>query len=204
MPWCQRKDAEGKQTAVPMASITVFCEVNYDEDILPDHYGQGAVMTSKEVQTRPDFWRESTRKTPKRKGESMNSRAEHSPIRFHHERSVSWWDRATMTGNVVFNLLSHRKKSGPSPESDEGPPPWSRKKSYADSYSSHGTGTMYRDRSRDRDHFVACGRDGGKVNPYHLADQKATPVTEDTRSQERKRASQQMKKTWSYPGLASM
>ncbi|GKF40192.1 hypothetical protein Tco_0120253, partial [Tanacetum coccineum] len=43
---------------------------------------------------------------------------------------------------------------------------------------------------------------GGKVNPHHLADRKATPVTEGTGSQGQKGASWQMKMTWLNPGLA--
>ncbi|GKF81126.1 hypothetical protein Tco_0239728, partial [Tanacetum coccineum] len=67
-----------------------------------------AVNKRKEVQTRLDFG-ESPKKTRRERENSLNSRAENSPIKFHHERSrTRGWERHD--DKNVFNRLSHRKK----------------------------------------------------------------------------------------------
>ncbi|GJS62927.1 hypothetical protein Tco_0677491 [Tanacetum coccineum] len=63
----------------------------------------------KEVQTRLDFG-ESPKKTRRKRENFLNSRAENSPIRFHHERSRTRGRKRPDDRNV-FNRLSHHKKS---------------------------------------------------------------------------------------------
>ncbi|GJV20774.1 reverse transcriptase domain-containing protein [Tanacetum coccineum] len=71
--------------AAPKASILDFCEEHY-EDILSIIIDRARHDKRKEIQTRLDFG-ESPKKTRRERENSLNSRAENSSIRFHHERS---------------------------------------------------------------------------------------------------------------------
>ncbi|GKD11288.1 hypothetical protein Tco_1190973 [Tanacetum coccineum] len=93
---------------VPKASILDFCEEHY-EDILPILMDRARHDKRKEIQTRLDFG-ESPKKTRRERENSLNSRAENSPIRFHHERSRTR-GRERHDDRNVFNRLGHRKKS---------------------------------------------------------------------------------------------
>ncbi|GJY86413.1 hypothetical protein Tco_0500439 [Tanacetum coccineum] len=94
--------------AVPKANIQDFCEEHY-EDILSIIMDRARHDKRKEIQTRLDFG-ESPKKTRRERENSLNSRAENSPIRFHHERSRTR-GRERHDDRNVFNRLSHRKKS---------------------------------------------------------------------------------------------
>ncbi|GKF67381.1 hypothetical protein Tco_0197060 [Tanacetum coccineum] len=63
----------------------------------------------KEVQITLNF-KENSKKTQREKENSLNSRVENSPARFHHERSRTR-GRERRDDRNVFNRLSHRRKS---------------------------------------------------------------------------------------------
>ncbi|GJX54843.1 reverse transcriptase domain-containing protein [Tanacetum coccineum] len=102
------KEKTLKETdAVPKASILDFCEKHY-EDILSIIMDRARHDKRKEVQTRLDFG-ESPKKIRRERENSLNSRAGNSPIRFHHERSMTH-GRERHDDRNVFNRLSHHKK----------------------------------------------------------------------------------------------
>ncbi|GKF68525.1 hypothetical protein Tco_0198204 [Tanacetum coccineum] len=76
------------------------------------------------------------------------------------------------------------------------------KESYDDAYSSYGIGTKYRDRSHDRDHSRSVKRWRESESLPSRGSESST--RRHTGSQRRKDTSHQMKKTWTYPGLARM
>ncbi|GJU41952.1 hypothetical protein Tco_0945457 [Tanacetum coccineum] len=69
----------------PRVNILDFCEEHY-EDILPIIMEKARREKPKEVQTRLNF-RANSKKTRREKENSLNSRVENSPTRFHSERS---------------------------------------------------------------------------------------------------------------------
>ncbi|GJS76800.1 hypothetical protein Tco_0726681 [Tanacetum coccineum] len=94
--------------AAPRVNIQDFCEEHY-EDILPIIMEKARRDKRKEVQTRLNF-RENSNKTRREREDSLNSRAEISPARFHPERS---WTRGReiRDDRNLFSRLSHRRKS---------------------------------------------------------------------------------------------
>ncbi|GJY02342.1 hypothetical protein Tco_0360494 [Tanacetum coccineum] len=89
-------------------NIQDFCEEHY-EDILPIIMEKARRDKRKEVQTRLNFG-ENSKKTRRERENSLNSRAENSPARFHLERSRSRGCERRDHRNV-FSRLSHRRKS---------------------------------------------------------------------------------------------
>ncbi|GKF23229.1 hypothetical protein Tco_0075551 [Tanacetum coccineum] len=162
--------------AAPRVNIQDFCEEHY-EDILPIIMEKARHDKQKEVQTRLNFG-ENSKKTRSERENSLNSRAENSPARFHPERSRTR-GRERRDNRNVFNRLSHQRKSvhdrlsdtyspsttksGPSRTDSRGyslnrecPRTEDRfrsaEESYGDTYSQR-TKTKYRGRSRDWDRF---------------------------------------------------
>ncbi|GJX28707.1 reverse transcriptase domain-containing protein [Tanacetum coccineum] len=76
---------EKASDAAPRVNIQDFCEEHY-EDILPIIMEKARRDKRKEVQTRLNF-RENSKRTRRERENSLNSRAENSPARFHPERS---------------------------------------------------------------------------------------------------------------------
>ncbi|GJV00687.1 hypothetical protein Tco_1329957 [Tanacetum coccineum] len=73
---------EKASDAAPRVNIQDFCEEHY-EDILPIIMEKARRDKRKEVQTRLNF--ENFKKTRRERENSLNSRAENSPARFHPE-----------------------------------------------------------------------------------------------------------------------
>ncbi|GKB44236.1 hypothetical protein Tco_0889178 [Tanacetum coccineum] len=94
--------------AAPRVNILDFCEEHYD-DILPVIMDKIRPNKRKEVHTRLDFGENSKRAREEREN-SLNSRAENSPMRFHHERARTH-GRERHDDRNVFTRLGHRKKS---------------------------------------------------------------------------------------------
>ncbi|GJW62181.1 reverse transcriptase domain-containing protein, partial [Tanacetum coccineum] len=99
---------EKASDAAPRVNILDFCEEHY-EDILPIIMEKARRDKRKEVQTRLNFG-ENSKKTRRERENSLNSRAENSPTRFHPERSRTRGCERRDDRNV-FNRLSHRRKS---------------------------------------------------------------------------------------------
>ncbi|GJT58893.1 hypothetical protein Tco_1002426 [Tanacetum coccineum] len=94
--------------AAPRVNIQDFCEEHY-EDILPIIMEKARRDKRKEVQTRLNFG-ENSKRTRRERDNSLNSRAENSPARFHPERSRTR-GRERRDDRNVFSRLSHRRKS---------------------------------------------------------------------------------------------
>ncbi|GJR97254.1 putative reverse transcriptase domain-containing protein [Tanacetum coccineum] len=94
--------------AAPRVNIQDFCEEHY-EDILPIIMEKARRDKRKEVQTRLNFG-ENSKRTRRERENSLNSRAENSPARFHPERSRTR-GRERRDDRNVFSRLSHRRKS---------------------------------------------------------------------------------------------
>ncbi|GJX99113.1 hypothetical protein Tco_0356132 [Tanacetum coccineum] len=113
---------------------------------------------------------ENPKKTRRERENSLNSRAENSPTRFHHGIPRTR-GREKRDDRNVFNRLSHRRKSvherlsdtySPSatksgPSRTDSRNPSCSGESYGDTYS-RGTRTKYRDRSSDEDRFCSVKR----------------------------------------------
>ncbi|GJW94346.1 reverse transcriptase domain-containing protein [Tanacetum coccineum] len=99
---------EKASDAAPRVNILDFCE-EYYEDILPIIMEKARRDKRKEVQTRLNFG-EKSKKTRRERENSLNSRVENSPTRFHPERSRTR-GREKRDDRNVFNRLSHRRKS---------------------------------------------------------------------------------------------
>ncbi|GKC18218.1 reverse transcriptase domain-containing protein [Tanacetum coccineum] len=142
--------------AASRVNILDFCEEHY-EDILPIIMEKARRDKRKEVQTRLNFG-ENPKKTRRERENSLNSRAENSPTRF-HPRIPRTRGREKRDDRNVFNRLSHQRKSVHERLSDTYSPNRLRgvEESYADTYS-RGTRTKYRDRSRDEDRFRSVKR----------------------------------------------
>ncbi|GJY73532.1 reverse transcriptase domain-containing protein [Tanacetum coccineum] len=147
--------------AAPRVNIQDFCEEHY-EDILPIMMEKARRDKRKEVKTKLNFG-ENSKRTRRERDNSLNSRAKNLPVRFHPERSRTQ-GRERRDDRNVFSRLSHRRKSVHERLSD-----------------------TYSGPSRIDSRKPSHSRGEGKVNPHHLADQKATPVTEGTGSQGQKR-----------------
>ncbi|GJY41672.1 reverse transcriptase domain-containing protein [Tanacetum coccineum] len=89
-------------------NILDFCEEHY-EDILPIIMEKARRDKRKEVQTRLNFG-ENPKKTRRERENSLNSRAENSPTRF-HPGIPRTRGREKRDDRNVFNRLSHRRKS---------------------------------------------------------------------------------------------
>ncbi|GJV26737.1 reverse transcriptase domain-containing protein [Tanacetum coccineum] len=126
--------------AAPRVNILDFCEEHY-EDTLPIIMEKARCDKQKEVQTRLDFG-ENSKKTRRERENSLNSRAENSPTRFHPQRSRTH-GREKQKDKNVFNRLNHRRKSVHERLNHL----WGVEESYGDTYS-QGTRTKYRDRFR--------------------------------------------------------
>ncbi|GKC14061.1 hypothetical protein Tco_1010843 [Tanacetum coccineum] len=94
--------------AAPRVNIQDFCEEHY-EDILPIIMEKARRDKRKEVQTRLNFG-ENSKKTRRERENSLNSKAENSPARFHPESSRIR-GRERRDDRNVFNRLSHRRRS---------------------------------------------------------------------------------------------
>ncbi|GKA96178.1 hypothetical protein Tco_0818273, partial [Tanacetum coccineum] len=94
--------------AASRVNIIDFCEEHY-EDILPIIMEKAQRDKRKEFQTRLNFG-ENPKKTRRERENSLNSRAENSPIRFHPAISRTR-GREKRDDKNVFNRLSHRRKS---------------------------------------------------------------------------------------------
>ncbi|GJS47045.1 hypothetical protein Tco_0597166 [Tanacetum coccineum] len=94
--------------AASRVNILDFCEEHY-EDILPIIMEKARRDKRKEVQTRLNFG-ENPKKTRRERENSLNSRAENSPTRFHPGISRTR-GREKRDDRNVFNRLSHRRKS---------------------------------------------------------------------------------------------
>ncbi|GJU46991.1 reverse transcriptase domain-containing protein [Tanacetum coccineum] len=94
--------------AAPRVNIQDFCEEHY-EDILPIIMEKARHDKRKEVQTRLNFG-ENSKKTRRERENSLNSKAENSPARFHPESSRIR-GRERRDDRNVFNRLSHRRRS---------------------------------------------------------------------------------------------
>ncbi|GJW94360.1 reverse transcriptase domain-containing protein [Tanacetum coccineum] len=99
---------EKASDATPRVNIQDFCEEHY-EDILPIIMEKARRDKRKEVQTRLNFG-ENSKKTRRERENSLNSRAENSPARFHPERSRTR-GRERRDDRNVFSRLSHRRRS---------------------------------------------------------------------------------------------
>ncbi|GJR38746.1 reverse transcriptase domain-containing protein [Tanacetum coccineum] len=99
---------EKASDAAPRVNIQDFCEEHY-EDILPIIMEKARRDKRKEVQTRLNFG-ENSKRTRRERDNSLNSRAENSPARFHPERSRTR-GRERRDDRNVFSRLSHRRKS---------------------------------------------------------------------------------------------
>ncbi|GJZ97628.1 reverse transcriptase domain-containing protein [Tanacetum coccineum] len=99
---------EKASDAAPRVNIQDFCEEHY-EDILPIIMEKARRDKRKEVQTRLNFGENSKRSRREREN-SLNSRAENLPARFHPERSRTR-GRERRDDRNVFSRLSHRRKS---------------------------------------------------------------------------------------------
>ncbi|GKF03358.1 hypothetical protein Tco_0030281 [Tanacetum coccineum] len=98
---------ENASDAAPRVNIQDFCKEHY-EDILPIIMEKARRDKRKEVQTRLNF--ENFKKTRRERENSLNSRAENSPARFHPESSRIR-GRERRDDINVFNRLSHRRRS---------------------------------------------------------------------------------------------
>ncbi|GKD35621.1 reverse transcriptase domain-containing protein [Tanacetum coccineum] len=94
--------------AASRVNILDFCEEHY-EDIMPIIMEKARRDKRKEVQTRLNFG-ENLKKTQRERENSLNSRAENSPTRF-HPRISRTRDREKRDDRNVFNRLSHQGKS---------------------------------------------------------------------------------------------
>ncbi|GJQ93661.1 hypothetical protein Tco_0004800 [Tanacetum coccineum] len=94
--------------AASRVNILDFCEEHY-EDILPIIMEKARRDKRKEVQTRLNFG-ENPKKTRRERENSLNSRAENSPTRFHPGISRTR-GREKRDDRNVFNRLSHQRKS---------------------------------------------------------------------------------------------
>ncbi|GJR42376.1 hypothetical protein Tco_1310479 [Tanacetum coccineum] len=94
--------------AAPRVNIQDFCEEHY-EDILPIIMEKARRDKRKEVQTRLNFG-EISKRTRRERENSLNSRAENSPARFHPVRSRTR-GRERRDDRNVFSHMSHRRKS---------------------------------------------------------------------------------------------
>ncbi|GJS93740.1 hypothetical protein Tco_0800708 [Tanacetum coccineum] len=99
---------EKASDAEPRVNILDFYEEHY-EYILPIIMEKARHDKRKEVPTRLIFGENSNR-TRRERGNSLDSRAGNSPVRFHHERSKTR-GREKHDDRNVFNRLSHRRKS---------------------------------------------------------------------------------------------
>ncbi|GKB61637.1 reverse transcriptase domain-containing protein [Tanacetum coccineum] len=99
---------EKASDATPRVNIQDFCEEHY-EDILPIIMEKARRDKRKEVQTRLNFG-ENSKKTRRERENSLNSRAENSPARFHPERSRTR-GRERRDDRNMFSRLSHRRRS---------------------------------------------------------------------------------------------
>ncbi|GKD09057.1 hypothetical protein Tco_1188742 [Tanacetum coccineum] len=99
---------EKASDAAPRVNIQDFCEEHY-EDILPIIMKKARRDKRKEVQTRLNFG-ENSKRTRRERENSLNSRAENPPARFHPERSRTR-GRERRDDRNVFSRLSHRRKS---------------------------------------------------------------------------------------------
>ncbi|GJU61901.1 hypothetical protein Tco_1243736 [Tanacetum coccineum] len=99
---------EKASNAVPRVNIQDFCEEHY-EDILPIIMEKARRDKRKEVQTRLNFG-ENSKRTRRERENSLNLRAENSPVIFHPERSRTR-GRERRDHRNVFSRLSHRRKS---------------------------------------------------------------------------------------------
>ncbi|GKA81940.1 hypothetical protein Tco_0788688 [Tanacetum coccineum] len=152
------KEKTLKETdTAPKASILDFCEEHY-EDILPIIMDRARHDKRKEVQARLNFG-ESPKKIQRERENSMNSKAGNSPIRFHHERPRTRGRERSGPNRASSRDPSHSRGRSLSRDSHRirdhlrGV-----EESYDDTYSSHGTETKYRDRSRGRDHSRSMKR----------------------------------------------
>ncbi|GKA41614.1 hypothetical protein Tco_0734274 [Tanacetum coccineum] len=141
--------------AEPRVNILDFCEEHY-EDILPIIMEKARRDKRKEVQTRLIF-RENSNRTRRERGNSSDSRAGNSPVRFRHERSKTR-GREKHDDRNVFNRLSHRRRSMHerlsdtySPSITKSGPSWAGSR---DPSSSRGR-SLNKDRLRVRDRL--CG-----------------------------------------------
>ncbi|GJS38677.1 hypothetical protein Tco_0563720 [Tanacetum coccineum] len=141
---------ENAPDAAPRVNIQDFYEEHY-EDILPIIMEKERHDKRKEVQTRLNFG-ENSKKTQSERENSLNSRAENSPVRFHPERYRTR-GRERRDDRNMFNRLSHQRKS----VHDRLNRFQSAEELYGDTYS-HGTKTKYRGRSRDWDRFCSIKR----------------------------------------------
>ncbi|GKE88087.1 hypothetical protein Tco_1565562, partial [Tanacetum coccineum] len=91
----------------PRVNIQDFCEEHY-EDILLIIMDKARRNKQKEVQTRLNF--ENSKKTRRERENSLNSRAENSPARF-HPKSSRIRGRERRNDKNVFNRLSHQRRS---------------------------------------------------------------------------------------------
>ncbi|GJW80451.1 hypothetical protein Tco_0144426 [Tanacetum coccineum] len=99
---------EKASDAASRVNILDFCEEHY-EDIMPIIMEKARRDKRKEVQTRLNFG-ENPKKIRRKRENSLNSRAENSPTRFHPE--ISWTrGREKRDDRNVFNRLSHLRKS---------------------------------------------------------------------------------------------
>ncbi|GJX31684.1 hypothetical protein Tco_0241539 [Tanacetum coccineum] len=99
---------ERASDAAPRVNIQDFCEEHY-EDILPIIIEKERCDKRKEVQTRLNFG-ENSKKTRRERVNSLNSKAENSPARF-HPKSSRIRGRERRDDRNVFNRLSHRRRS---------------------------------------------------------------------------------------------
>ncbi|GKB35190.1 hypothetical protein Tco_0880132 [Tanacetum coccineum] len=99
---------EKASDAAPRVNILDFCEEHY-EDILSIIMEKARRDKQKEVQTRLNCG-ENSKKTRRERENSLNSRAENSPTRFHPERSQTR-GREKRDDRNMFNRLSHQRKS---------------------------------------------------------------------------------------------
>ncbi|GJZ33202.1 hypothetical protein Tco_0578638 [Tanacetum coccineum] len=94
--------------AAPRVNIQDFCEEHY-EDILPIIMEKARRDKRKEVKTKLNFG-ENSKRTRRERDNSLNSRAENLPARFHPERSRTQ-GRERRDDRNMFSHLSHRRKS---------------------------------------------------------------------------------------------
>ncbi|GKE64307.1 hypothetical protein Tco_1518468, partial [Tanacetum coccineum] len=132
------KNANNEKAPATVSRVNIldFCEEHF-EDILLIIMEKARRDKRKEVQTRLNFG-ENPKKTRRERENSLNSRAENSPTRFHPGISQTR-GREKRNDRNVFNRLSHRRKSV--------------HERLSDTYS-----TKYRDRSRDEDRLCSVKR----------------------------------------------
>ncbi|GJW30268.1 reverse transcriptase domain-containing protein, partial [Tanacetum coccineum] len=156
--------------AAPRVNILDFCEEHY-EDILPIIMEKTRRDKRKEVQTRLNYG-ENSKKTQRERENSLNSRAENSPVRFHPERSRTQ-GRERHDDRNVFSRLSHRRKSVHERLSN----------TYSPSTTKSGTSrTDSRDPSHSRGHSLSRERPRMKDRPRGIEESYGDTYSQGTKT----------------------